>query len=101
MPEHRNEDAAGATATQTAPPKLDRLPPYRVMLHNDDVNEMLDVVSAILELTRLNRTRAFEIMLTAQEHGCCLVLITHRERAELYQDQFRSKGLTVTIEPNV
>lgn len=97
--EHEGQD--GAVATQTQPPRLDRLPPYRVMLHNDDVNEMLDVVSAILELTTLRRTRAFEIMLTAQAQGCCLVLITHRERAELYRDQFRAKGLTVTIEPNV
>ena len=28
-----------------------------------------------------------------------LLLTTHKERAELYQEQFTSKGLTVTIEP--
>jgi hypothetical protein len=27
------------------------------------------------------------------------VLVTHKERAELYVDQFKSKSLTVTIEP--
>ena len=28
-----------------------------------------------------------------------MLLVTHKERAELYQEQFESKGLTVTIEP--
>ncbi len=104
-------DHAGATATKArpqtstqtkpAPPKLDRLPTYRVLLHNDDINEMLDVVGAILELTTLNRTRAFEAMMTAHQRGMCLLLLTHRERAELYEEQFRAKRLIVTIEPNV
>ena len=31
--------------------------------------------------------------------GVALLLTTHKERAELYQEQFQSKGLTVTIEP--
>ncbi|MFI4896867.1 MAG: ATP-dependent Clp protease adaptor ClpS [Phycisphaerales bacterium JB059] len=106
MTQQTPDQSAGATATATreapksAPPKLDRLPPYRVLLHNDDVNDMLDVVGAILELTPLNRTRAFEIMMTAHQRGMSLLLLTHRERAELYQEQFRAKRLTVTIEPN-
>ncbi len=87
--------------TRPAPPKLDRLPTYRVLLHNDDINEMLDVVGAILELTTLNRTKAFEAMMTAHQRGMCLLLLTHRERAELYEEQFRAKRLIVTIEPNV
>jgi len=93
--------AATATRPSTSPPKLDRLPPYRVLLHNDDLNEMLDVVGAILELTSLNRTRAFEAMMTAHQRGMVLLLLTHRERAELYEEQFRAKRLIVTIEPNV
>jgi ATP-dependent Clp protease adaptor protein ClpS len=31
--------------------------------------------------------------------GVALVLVTHKERAELYVEQFASKRLTVTIEP--
>ncbi|MCC6677115.1 MAG: ATP-dependent Clp protease adaptor ClpS [Phycisphaerales bacterium] len=94
-----------ATATQTptkprpAPPRLDRLPPYRVLLHNDDVNDGLDVVDTLVELTPLNRQRATLVMLEADATGVALVLVTHKERAELYRDQFRAKLLTVTIEP--
>ena len=37
----------------------------------------------------------------AHETGVALLLVTHKERAELYQDQFESKGLTtVTIQPD-
>ena len=38
-------------------------------------------------------------MKEAHETGIALLLVTHKERAELYQEQFQSKGLTVTIEP--
>ena len=35
----------------------------------------------------------------ADDTGVALILTTHKERAELYQEQFTSKGLVVTIEP--
>jgi ATP-dependent Clp protease adapter protein ClpS len=38
-------------------------------------------------------------MMEAHTTGVALVLTTHRERAELYQEQFKSRRLTVTIEP--
>jgi len=79
--------------------RADRLPPYRVLLHNDDHNQMLDVVETIVELTPHPRHRSVEIMLAAHTRGVALVVVTHKERAELYRDQFASKGLTVTIEP--
>lgn len=80
--------------------RLDHLPPYRVLLHNDDHTHMLDVVDALLELTPHPRQRSVEIMLTAHTRGVALVLVTHKERAELYRDQFRARGLTVTLEPD-
>jgi ATP-dependent Clp protease adaptor protein ClpS len=82
-----------------AKPKVERLPPFRVLLHNDSVNEMGYVVATIVELTPLNKRDATEAMIEAHKTGVALLLVTHKERAELYQDQFRSKRLTVTIEP--
>lgn len=79
------------------PPQM--LPPWKVLLHNDDKNEMGYVVSTIRELTTLNEQDAKQRTLEAHETGVALLVTTHKERAELYKDQFVSKGLIVTIEP--
>lgn len=85
------------TRPTPAPPKS--LPPYRVLLHNDDHNDMLYVIRTLIELTPLKQVAAQEVMMTAHTRGLAQVLITHKERAELYAEQFKSKGLTITIEP--
>lgn len=82
--------------TRTPPAHL---PPYRVLLHNDDVNAVDHVIASLLELTPLNLQRDAEVTLEADTTGVALVLVTHQERAELYQEQLQSKLLTVTIEP--
>lgn len=92
------ETPAAATATRPAPPKLDKLPLFKVLLHNDDVNDMDWVIHSILELTPHQEQRAVELTVEAHKTGVALLLVTHKERAELYQDQFKSKQLTVTIE---
>jgi ATP-dependent Clp protease adaptor protein ClpS len=97
----QSDGTATAVATRPAPtkPKLDQLPPYRVLLHNDPITEMGFVITSIVELTPLNHERAVQVMLEAHNTGLALVLVTHKERAELYQEQFHSKKMTVTIEP--
>jgi ATP-dependent Clp protease adaptor protein ClpS len=70
-----------------------------VLLHNDDANSMEYVVETIVELTPLNEQDAVLRMKEAHESGVALLLTTHKERAELYLEQFRSKQLVVTIEP--
>jgi hypothetical protein len=40
-----------------------------------------------------------EAAFEAQMAGIAIVLVTHRERAELYQDQFLARGVRVMIEP--
>lgn len=90
---------ASRPRTKTPPPKVDQLPPWRVILHNDDVNDMGHVVEVIIELVRVNPRRALLCTLTARRTGLCHLLSTHREKAELLQDQFKCKSLTVTIEP--
>ena len=79
------------------PPKP--LPPWKVLLHNDDQNSMEFVIVSIVELTPLNELAAITRMKEAHDTGVALLLVTHKERAELYQEQFQSKGLIVTIEP--
>jgi ATP-dependent Clp protease adaptor protein ClpS len=84
-------------APKKSPPK--KLPPWKVLLHNDDENSFEFVILTIVELTPLNEDEAVQRTLEADKTGLALLLTTHRERAELYKDQFTSKGLTVTIEP--
>jgi len=75
------------------------LPPYAVMLHNDDVNSMDHVVYALLaSVPELEPEDAVTIMLTAHEHGVARVIACPLERAELYRDRLESQGLTATIE---
>ncbi len=75
------------------------LHPWRVILHNDDVNTFEHVIVAIVRLTPLSQGEAVRRTLEAHETGCSLLLTTHRERAELYVEQFASLHLTVTCEP--
>ena len=94
-----NPHTETTTATMQAPTKPRLLPLYRVILHNDDDNSMFHVINSIVELTPLNREDAQSRADEAHSSGCALLLVIHRERAELYEEQFRSKSLTVTIEP--
>jgi ATP-dependent Clp protease adapter protein ClpS len=75
------------------------LPPWKVLLHNDDKNTYEFVIGTIIELTPLNEQDAERRTKEAHDSGVALLLVTHKERAELYLEQFQSKGLTVTIEP--
>ena len=101
--EESSQGERGGTATitrpETAPPKVDRLPPWKVLLHSDDVNEAGYVVEAIMELTALEPQAALLRMVEAHKTGVALLVTTHREHAELLAEQFASKRLTVTIEP--
>ena len=85
------------TDPSTKPPKP--LPPWKVLLHNDDVNTHEHVIESITMLTTLNVQDAILRTTEADKSGVALLLTTHKERAELYRDQFASRSLTVTIEP--
>jgi ATP-dependent Clp protease adapter protein ClpS len=75
------------------------LPPYRVILRHDAGQELMGVVRAVMDVTRLCREEATHKMWESYHRGQSLLLITHKERAELYVDQFAHRGVTVAIEP--
>lgn len=75
------------------------LPPYVVVLHNDDVNSMEHVVRSLLRsVPELTLERAVEVMLAAHTQGHADVVTCPLERAELYRDRLEACGLTATIE---
>lgn len=75
------------------------LPPFKLILHNDDVNDFVYVIETIMELTPLTAEEAVERTVEAHESGHSVLLVTSKERAELYVEQFASKQLTTTCEP--
>ena len=56
------------------------------------------VVITVMQLTPLKEQEAVLRTTEAHKTGVALLLTTHKERAELYQEQLTSKGLVVTIE---
>src|SRR5437879_893844 len=97
---------APPTPVQT-PPQTDQdrdvrrkvLPPYKVILHNDDHNGMDHVVTSLRKsVPGMNLGRATAIMWEAHTSGKAIVVACPLELAELYQQRLLSFGLTATIE---
>lgn len=74
------------------------MPPWKVILHNDDHNIAEDVVEKVREIVHLDNEEAVIKVLEAHESGCSILAITHQEKAELFVEQFQTYRITVTIE---
>ena len=59
---------------------------------------MEDVIVAIRRITPLGEIEAIQRMLEAHQTGHAVLLITNRERGELYVDQFTSCKITTSLE---
>ncbi len=80
-------------------PQRRQLPQFRLILLNNAHLDMMFVVRTVMELTRFCRTEAIHKMWQAHYDGRALILVTHRERAEFFEELFQHRGLKVTIEP--
>ena len=75
------------------------LPPYLVILHNDEYHSMDYVVESLCKSVQsLSVEAAVEIMLEAHNTGRAVVIACPLEQAELYRDRIASFGLAATIE---
>ncbi len=90
--------AARERAASGVSGRVDHLPPFKVLLHNDDVHDTAHVVQSLIELTPLRLEAAVRVTESAHAEGVALVLVAHRERAELYCEQFAGRGLCASIE---
>jgi len=76
-------------------------PPYKVLLHNDDHNDMDYVVKALVKsVPSLSEEEAIQIMITAHEENTAVVIVCPQETAEYYQERILTFGITATIEPD-
>lgn len=88
---------------QIKPEELTRLrtrllPPFKVVLFDDDYNEMNYVIFALQHaVNNLTVQEAENIMLTAHLTGSAVVVVCPKETAEYYQERLLSYGLTATI----
>ena len=89
----------GSTTESAADTRTRLLPPYRVLLHNDDVNSMELVVLALREVFAFSAEQAVAVMLEAHHTGVALCAVEPLERAEFHRDQLQAFGLTATVEP--
>lgn len=90
-----------STTTDTSTDqKVKLLPQFKVILHDDDVNEGPVVAKKVQEFTSLGELESLNRTIEAHEEGMSLLLVCHQERAELIQDQFQScvPPIKVTIE---
>ncbi|MXY88004.1 MAG: ATP-dependent Clp protease adaptor ClpS [Dehalococcoidia bacterium] len=95
-------------ATEPALPETDLdeeallalIPPYRVILHNDEHNTMDHVVESLVRcVPSLTVEAAAAIMIEAHNEGKATVIECPKEAAEHYRGALESCGLTATIEP--
>src|SRR5262249_49235706 len=91
-PDPRRPASSGQTASR-------QLPRFKVILLRDSINDLMFIVRTVMELTRLCRAEATHKMWEAHHCGQSVLLVTYRERAELYVEQFPSRNLATTLEP--
>ena len=82
-------------------PRFALAPRWKVLLHNDDVHDMLYVIESLRKaVPGLRLEEAVQIMLEAHLKGVGLVTVVPREEAEYYQERIQTFGLGASIEPD-
>jgi ATP-dependent Clp protease adaptor protein ClpS len=91
-------DSSGpATATKSAPvrkskPSTQKLPPYNVVLLDDDDHSYEYVIEMLGKVFGHPETKAFQMAKEVDSSGRVIVLTTHKEKAELKRDQILAYG---------
>ena len=80
-------------------PRTQPLKPWKVIVHDDDVNTYAHVIKSFIEVVRMKGEDAFRHTVEVDTKGLSIVAITHRERAELLLELLQARALTVSIEP--
>jgi ATP-dependent Clp protease adaptor protein ClpS len=75
-----------------------RMPRYKVLLHNDDVNSMDHVIRTLMRVFKFDLAVCERIMREAHRDGVALCTVEPLEQAELHRDQLISFSLAATIE---
>lgn len=77
--------------------KVEQLPPYNVVLLNDEDHSFEYVIAMLQELFAHPPERGMQLAKRVDEQGRAIVCTTHKEKAELKRDQIHAFGKDVTI----
>ena len=89
----RNASSNPATTTKTLPreeTRTRRLPPYNVILLNDEHHSMDFVVEVLCKVLGCPLERAVQLMIEAHESGRAIIWTGTREVAELKAEQIQT-----------
>lgn len=92
MPEQSTTAVITRPAPTPAPPKPKRLPPYAVILENDDHHTFAYVMEMLQRVFGKSLEDAFELTKRVHETGQASVWTGQKEVAELKRDQVRGYG---------
>jgi ATP-dependent Clp protease adaptor protein ClpS len=79
-------------------PKPRKLPPYNVILIDDDDHTYAYVIEMLQMVFTHSTESAYRMAKEVDETGRVIVLTTHRERAELKRDQIMGYGADPRLE---
>ncbi len=89
-------DPTVTPAPQTQPSRP--LPQWKVILHNDPINDAEVIVKRVVEFTPLSEQEASIKTLEAHKEGQALLYMTWLERAEFVRDKFSACSPPITVE---
>jgi ATP-dependent Clp protease adaptor protein ClpS len=95
MPESDSKTAvapAPAKPKPTSEPKPKKLPPWNVVLLNDDDHSYQYVIEMLRALFGHPEEKGYQLAKEVDKTGRVIVLTTHREKAELKRDQIHAYG---------
>ncbi|MEM1354524.1 MAG: ATP-dependent Clp protease adaptor ClpS [Planctomycetota bacterium] len=72
--------------------QIDKLPPWAVVLHNDDQNSFEFVIQTLQKVLGIGLTHAVALTMRAHVSGRAVVWSGHRELAELKAGQITGRG---------
>ena len=81
---------SGSTQTEVAPPQTRRIPPYHVILLNDDHHTQEFVVEVLCKVLGVPVERASQLMMEAHTSGRAVVWTGPKEVAELKAEQIHT-----------
>lgn len=78
------------TPKQDTEDRVETVPPYKVLLHNDDVTTFDFVIWLLITVFQKSADEAVNLTWTIHNTDLAIVCVTHKERAELYVEQVHS-----------